>query len=171
MLAVYNSCGKQKNVAQVPLPAANPEAISAVGAIVQEYRGQLAGIVDRAALPQDLPAANEARQTTGLAETTGAKKPVLVRAFKPMGYDCTADSGTFTLRRRTAGNLTVEISLDVGTWSRSLTSHFQVQGIGFAGSSWLTTWLPSLRNWIAVSFVRAVEAASGPSPEWYKPES
>jgi hypothetical protein len=35
----------------------------------------------------------------------GPKKPVLLRAFKPMG-DCRSGSGTFTLRRRTAGNLT-----------------------------------------------------------------
>jgi len=70
----------------------------------------------------------EALQTTALGQNTGPKKPVLVRAFRPMGYDCQAASGTFTLRRRTPGNLTVEISLDVGTWSRSLTAFFQSPG-------------------------------------------
>jgi hypothetical protein len=32
-----------------------------------------------------------------------------------VGYDCQAEHSTFTLRRRTPGNLTVEIDLDVGT--------------------------------------------------------
>ena len=55
-----------------------------------------------------------------------------MRAFKPLGYDCQAGSGTFTLRRRTPGNLTVEISLDVGTWSKSLHRSFSVKGVGFS---------------------------------------
>lgn len=70
-------------------------------AVVSEYRARLAELIDRAALPHDLPPALEAMRDTGLGETTGPKNPVLVRAFKPMGYDCRGDSGTFTLRRRT----------------------------------------------------------------------
>ena len=81
--------------------------------------------------PHDLPPAMEALTTIGLGETAGPKKPVLLRAFKPMGYDCRGGSGTFTLRRRTAGNLTVAIDVDVGTWSRSLTAGFSVTGLGF----------------------------------------
>jgi len=136
----------------------------------------------------------EALQTTALGQNTGPKKPVLVRAFKPLGYDCQAASGTFTLRRRTPGNLTVEISLDVGTWSRSLTAFFKVQGLGFpallplppsrraAGGGqypigdadrWqqLVDNLAALVTELDRSFVPAIEAASGPSPEWYRPES
>jgi len=71
----------------------------------------------------------EALKSTSLGQTTASKKPVLVRAFKPLGYDCRGGSGTFTLRRRTSGNLTVEINLDVGTWSRSLTGFFKVHGL------------------------------------------
>jgi hypothetical protein len=204
--AVLAACGKAKNTVQIPLagspapatalqPAApSPEIASAVRAVVLDYRARFAEIVDRAALPHDLPPALEALTTTGLAETTGPKKPVLIRAFKPMGYDCRAESATFTLRRRTPGNLTVEISLDVGTWSRSLTASFRVTGMGFtallplpvskraiAGGQYkiggAERWQQIVDNLAALvaefdrSFVPAVEAASGPSLDWYKPES
>ena len=66
----------------------------------------------------------EALKTIGAGEPTGPKKPILVGAFKPMGYDCRGGSGTFTLRRRTPGNLTVEVEVDVGTWSSNLTATF-----------------------------------------------
>ena len=63
--------------------------------------------VDRANLPHDLPPNQEAF-TAGV--TSGPKKPELVRAFTPMGYDCRSESaGSFTLRRRTPGNLTAEL--------------------------------------------------------------
>jgi len=119
---------------------------------------------------------------------------VLVRAFKPLGYDCRGGSGTFTLRRRTSGNLTVEIELDVGTWSRSLTASFSVVGLGFkalyplrvskraiAGGQYkignAERWQQIVDNLAALvaeldrGFVPAIEAASGPSPAWFTPES
>jgi hypothetical protein len=203
VLAIF---GKAKSTAQVPLtqspaPAAttqlaqpSSEAASAVKAVVQDYRARFAEVMDRAALPHDLPPSMEALTTTSLAATTGPKKPVLTRAFKPLGYDCRAGSGTFTLRRRTAGNLTVEIYMDVGTWSRSLTASFRVTGLGFtallplpvskraiAGGQYKigdsVRWQQIVDNLAALvaeldrGFVPAVEAAAGPSPEWYSPES
>jgi hypothetical protein len=172
----------------------NPDAARAVRAVVEDYRARFDEILERAALPHDLPPVREALQNTALGQTTGPKKPVLVRAFKPLGYDCQAASGTFTLRRRTPGNLTVEISLDVGTWSRSLTAFFKVHGLGFrallplpasrraAGGGqypigdaehWqqLVDNLAALVTELDRGFVPAIEAASGPSPEWYRPES
>jgi hypothetical protein len=201
--AVLAACGKAKSTTQVPLalgpaaatnpPAAgpSPEVARAVSEVVRDYRTRLAEIVDRAALPHDLPSAQE---RIPLGETPGPKKPVLVRAFKPLGYDCRGGSGTFTLRRRTPGNLTVEIELDVGTWSNSLTAGFEVQGLGFTARFPLPVskraigggqyqiggaerWQQIVDNLAALvaeldrSFVPAVEAASGPSPEWFKPES
>ena len=97
-------------------------------------------------------------------------------------------------RRRTAANLTVEVELDVGTWSRSLTAGFSVTGLGFTARLPLPAskramgggqykigdaahWQKLVENLAALvaefdrSFVPAVEAASGPSPEWYKPDS
>ncbi len=109
-----------------------------------------------------------------------------------MGYSCSGGSGTFTLRRRTAGNLTVEISLDVGTWSRSITASFKVVGLGFKATLPLPVskraagqypigdaarWQQIVDNLAALvaeyerSFVPAVEAVAGATPEWYTPVS
>jgi len=205
VMAILAACGTVKKTVQVPFAAGtngvaektaapDPEVAIAVRAVVQDYRTRIEEILDRAALPHDLPPTLEALKTTVLGQTTGPKKPVLTRAFGPLGYDCTAGSGVFTLRRRTPGNLTVEISLDVGTWSRSLTSFFKVQGLGFravlplpvsrraAGGGQYPIgdadrWQQIVDNLAAVvaeldrTFVPAVEAVSGPSPEWYTPES
>jgi hypothetical protein len=160
---------------------------------VLDYRSRFGDVIDRARLPHDLPPALEALKSTRLGETSGPMKPVLVRAFKPMGYDCRGGTGTFTLRRRTPGNLTVQISLDVGTWSRSLTASFGVTGLGFTARLQLPVskrsglgqyrigdaahWQQMVDNLAALvgeldrSFVPAVEAAAGSSPEWFKPES
>jgi hypothetical protein len=62
---------------------------------------------------------------------SGPLKPTLVAAFGPRGYDCRGGSGTFTLRRRTSSNHLVDLELDVGTWSRSLTAMFHVRGPRF----------------------------------------
>lgn len=203
--AVLAACGKIKRTVQVPLAAGAapsappqfarlpPEVAKAVSEVVQDYKARLAEVVERAAPPHDLPPALEALQTISVAATTGPKKPVLVRAFKPMGYDCQAGRGTFTLRRRTAGNLTVEISLDVGTWSKSLHGSFAVKGVGFSARLRLPVskralegmqyrigdaahWQQLVDNMAAIvaeldrTFVPAIEAASGPAPEWFTPE-
>jgi hypothetical protein len=199
--AVLAVCGKIKSTVQVPFEvnptavavAPDPEVARAVKEIVLDYRARMEEILDRAAMPNDLPPFQEALRSTALGQATGPKKPVLVRAFKPMGYDCQAGSGTFTLRRRTEGNLAVEISIDVGTWSRSITAHFIVRGPGFRavlplpvsrragggqypigdGERWgkIVDNMAELVKELEGSFVPAVEAASGPAPEWYRPES
>jgi hypothetical protein len=51
-----------------------------------------------------------------------------------MGYACRGGSGEFHLNRRTSGNLTVELYLDVGTWSHQVSAAFIVQGAGFKAS-------------------------------------
>jgi hypothetical protein len=206
VMAVLAIFGKAKSTMQVPLaqsPAPSittqlaqpsPEAAGAVKAVVQDYRSRFAEVMDRAALPHDLPPSIEVLTTTSAAATTGPKKPILTRGFKPMGYDCRAGSGTFTLRRRTTGNLTVEIYMDVGTWSRSVTASYRVTGLGYTALLPLPVskraigggqyrigdavrWQQIVDNFAALvreldrSFVPAVEAAAGPSPEWYSPES
>lgn len=111
-----------------------------------------------------------------------------------MGYICKGESATFILRRRTAANLTLELSVDVGTWSRSVTPIFFVRGMGFKGSLFLPVtanglpmgnypigdgerWQKIVENLAALvaelerTFVPEIEAATGPSPEWYRPES
>lgn len=106
--AVLAACGNIKRTVQAPFAASsepatapqpaeinpvgpNPEAARAVRAIVQDCRTRFDEILDRAALRHDLPPASEALQSTPLGHTTGPKKPVLVRAFKPLGYDCHGD--------------------------------------------------------------------------------
>ena len=39
------------------------------------------------------------------------------------------ESGTFTLKRRTAGNLAVGLTLDVGTWGNSIAAFMRVLGL------------------------------------------
>jgi hypothetical protein len=204
---VLAACGKVKKTIQAPLamgPAAqrpsidtaSPEKAAAIRAVVQDYRARTSEILDRANLPHDLPPNQEA---FALGVTSGPKKPGLVRAFTAMGYDCRSESaGSFTLRRRTPGNLTAELHLDVGTWSNNVMAFFRVQGliegIGFKGSMILPVsrravpggqypiggperWQQIVDNLAALvaeldrTFVPAIEAISGPSPDWYKPET
>jgi len=203
--AVLAACGKLKNTVQVPLTTSGtptqppqfarlpPEVAKAVNDVLVDFKSRIVEVVERAAPPHDLPPTLEALQTIGFGEATGPKKPVLVRAFKPLGYDCQADRGTFTLRRRTPGNLTVQIDLDVGTWSKSLLGCFSVKGVGFSARLRLPVskraldgaqyrigdgahWQKLVDNMAAIvgeldrTFVPAIEAAAGPAPEWFTPE-
>lgn len=200
VVALFSKIGKARKARQFPLPGENPafpqaaklEVLEAVRNVVTKYRARVPELLESVEFPHDLPPALEARQGAPFGEKTGPKKPVLVRAFGPMGYDCKAESATFTLRRRTPSNLTLEVSLDVGTWSRSLTAGFAVRGLGFCASVSLPVsrragaaqypigdgdqWQKLVDN-LAVfvkelerSFVPAVETAAGPSPEWFTPE-
>jgi hypothetical protein len=205
--SVLAACGKVKKTVQAPLvigqaaqrptiDTASPEKAAAIRAIVHDYRTRMTEILDHANPPHDLPPNQEA---VALGVTSGPKKPGLVRAFTPMGYDCRSESaGSFTLRRRTSGNLTAEICLDVGTWSNSVTAIFRIhgliEGIGFKGTLILPVarraiagaqypigdaerWQQIVENLAAIvaeldrTFVPAIEAVAGPSPDWYKPET
>jgi hypothetical protein len=174
--------------------SANPKAAHAVKAIVLDYRARLKEVVERAALPHDLPTrGSEAQRDVQLGVTSGPRKPALDRAFKPLGYDCRGESGTFTLRRRTRANLTVELHLDVGTWGHNVLAMFMVWGLGFKATLMLPIsandlaggqypigdaqrWQKIVENLAALvaeldrSLVPEIEAAAGPSPEWYQPE-
>ncbi len=197
--AVIKACGKAKKTVQVPILApgggltvsiapANQEAVKAV---VADYRGRLKEVVASAGMPHHLPPTAEALGRN-LGVTAGPRKPALVAAFKPMGYDCTGGTGEFHLRRRTLGNLTVELSLDVGTWSHSVTAIFLVHGAGFRATltipvgqeAWgqypigdAAQWQKIVENLAALvreldrTFVPAIEQAAGPSPAWYQPSS
>jgi hypothetical protein len=216
--SVFAACGKVRKTIQVPIvtaPAAPPGTDvpqsmlakgEAIRSIVRAYRTRMGEFLD--ALPHDLPQREEvapAASPTGLP-VSGPKKPELVRAFEPMGYDCRGDSGTFTLKRRTGANLTVKLSLDVGTWSNSLTAFMQVLGLidgeGFKATLSLPAsrraarglvngvelpaqfpiggaerWKQIVDNLAALvaaldrTFVPEIETASGPSPEWFRPET
>lgn len=210
--AVLRACGKARKTTQVPLPDAvpaeaqagdlapqpaaampTPERVAEVNAVVAEIKQNFAAILDRAAPPHDLPDPREVLSESA-GQRAGPLKPALEEAFGPLGYDCRGGHGSFTLRRRTPGNLTVQITLDVGTWSHSVLGLFLVQGLGFKANFRLPVgrhpaaigqypignaerWRKIVDNLAALaaeldrSVVPAIESAAGPSPEWYRPEA
>jgi hypothetical protein len=172
-----------------PKPAL-PKEIGIVNPILLKYKkGELQALVERIGLPHDLPPAGEAMVTARGA--SGPLKPALVDAFKPRGYDCRGGSGMFTLRRRTATNHIVDIELDVGTWSRSVTFMFSVRGPGFNATLLppvtardasrqypignTANWEQIVANIAAISdeldrtFVADIVAAVDPAPAWFEP--
>jgi hypothetical protein len=176
------------------IPSVNPEAVRAVQGIVTDYRARMKEVLERAALPHNLPPAGEAYRDTPLGVGSGPRKPSLERSFKPMGYSCRGESGTFSLRRRTAANLTLELHLDVGTWGHKVVGAFRVWGLGFKAALIIPVsangvigaqypigdadrWQKIVENLAALvpelerSFVPEIEVAAGPSPEWYEPQS
>jgi hypothetical protein len=86
----------------------------------------------------------------------------------------------------------VELHLDVGTWGRSVFAIFRILGVGFNATLTVPVsaaamaaaqypigdadrWRKIVDNLGAMvaeldrSFVPEIEAAAGPSPEWYQP--
>jgi hypothetical protein len=199
--AVIKACGKARRTEQVPIRAPGgglvgavpPENADAVKAIAADYRARINEVVERAALPHDLPLASEMLvQNPGVM--AGPRKPAIEAAFKPMGYGCRGGSGEFHLTRRTSGNLTVELYLDVGTWSHDVSASFLVRGAGFSASLGIPVgpknapggqypigdaaqWQKIVENLAAIvreldrGYVPEVEQAAGPSPAWYLPPS
>jgi len=142
--SIVAACGKLKPTRRLDVlyadmdPAAAQEAVAgktrvaaAVKAVQADYKNRLAEIAALANLPHDLPPATRARSETPYGVTTGPKKPAIVKAFVPLGYAVTYQSGTFTLSRPRPNGVTVDVSIDVGTWSRKLTAMQIVRGPGF----------------------------------------
>jgi hypothetical protein len=166
-----------------------PQAFTEIRAIITKYRSGMSALVERIGLPHDLPPASEALRTSRGAR--GPLKPALVDAFTPRGYDCRGGSGIFTLRRRTAKNHIVDVELDVGTWSRSVTFMFHVRtpGINATLTPPVTARDPSRQypigdtgNWQQIvaniaaivdelerTFLADVEAVVDPAPAWFEP--
>jgi hypothetical protein len=218
--ALLSACGKARKTVQVPMVAAPvataaaampPSGIAqsdtgdAIRTIVRAYRARMTELLET--LPHDLPhqVENVAEASPSESLSTGPKKPHLVRAFAPLGYDCRGESGSFRLQRRTPDNLTVRLQIDVGTWYSAITAFMQVIGMingqGFKATLPLHAsrhavrgevrgvelpsqfpigsperWgqivdnLATLVSALDRTFVPEIEAASGPSPEWFRPE-
>jgi hypothetical protein len=193
--AILAGLGKPKSKAQFVAPDASasptsvPREIALVNPILLKYKNGMKALIERIGLPYDLPPAGEARQAS--LGASGPLKPALVEAFKPRGYDCRGGSGMFTLRRRTATNHIVDVELDVGTWSRSVTFMYSVRGPGFNATLMppvsardasrqypigdTANWQQIVANIAAIvdeldrTFVADVEAAVDPAPEWFEP--
>jgi hypothetical protein len=168
-----------------------------VKAIATKYRDSIQAIVAQAHLPHDLPKHAEMSELSkGL--NSGPKKPSLERVFKPMGYSVSGGTGSamgsFSVRRRTAAHSTLELRLDTGTWFHAVMAMFLVYGLGWkatlllppaanavAGAQYpigdAEQWNKVVENLAALvtelerTFVPEIEAMTGPSPEWYKPEN
>jgi hypothetical protein len=206
--AILAGLGKPRRKSQLALPGVAPAAaavastqaadpaqpavardMSLIAPIVATYRREMPSLIQRIGLPHDLPPAAEVRLTS--LGATGPLKPTLVEAFSRRGYDCHGGSGTFTIRRRTAANHVIDVELDVGTWSRSVTFMFHLKGPGFKA-----TLLPPVgaradarqypigdtANWERIvanigaiadelerTFVREIEAIVDPAPAWFEP--
>ena len=214
---VLAACGKAKKTVQAPLPenpgagpvpavrlasgmavpSANPELAVKVKAIAVQYRDRLPELVRDFKWPHDLPDNMEMLHLAAGVHA-GPKKPALERVFKPMGYSVqggtAGETGSFSLRRRTAANTTLALSLDCGTWSHSLLAMFLIYGMGFKASLTVPPaknaaiggqykigdaehWQKIVENMGAFvaelerTFVPEIEAVTGPSPEWYQPVS
>ena len=218
VVTLLSACGKVRKTIQVPMvatPAATAAAVSpggltpdmddAIRTVVRGCRARMTELLDT--LPHDLPdqVGSAAATPPDGGPSAGPKKPDLVRAFAPLGYDCRGESGSFRLQRRTPGNLTVRLQVDVGSWNSSVTAFMQV--IGMVNGHGFKATLPlhasrhavrgevrgvelpsqfpigSAERWTQIvdnlatlvaaldrSFVPEVEAISGPSPEWFRPE-
>jgi hypothetical protein len=197
--AVIEALGKIKQTEQVPIRTSEgalvgsipPANVEAVKAIIAGYRTRISEVIERAALPHDLPPASEIRDRDA-GVTAGPRKPALEAAFKPMGYRCQGGAGEFHLTRRTIGNLAMELYLDVGTWSHDVSAVFLARGAGFSvslgipagpriapGSQYpigdAAQWQKIVENLAAMvreldrSLVPEIEQAAGPSPAWYQP--
>lgn len=169
-------------------PAAAPD-VARISPIVASYRSGMKALLERVGLPHDLPPAVEARLPSRGA--SGPLKPALVQAFASRGFDCRGKSGVFTLRRRTAANHVIDVALDVGSWSRSVTFMFHVRGPGFNATlvppvtvrddarqypiGDTANWEQIVANIAAIvdelerTFVAEIEAAVDPAPAWFDP--
>src|SRR5579863_6530907 len=121
--------GKARTLAQFPIEESGEgervvlkgksQAPPELLALAERLKARIPELIAGAQMPHAIDSARAEHAQSPL-------KPALEKHFKPMGFACKGGSGIFTLRRRTASNHVVEVSLDVGTWSRHLTGHFHV---------------------------------------------
>jgi hypothetical protein len=133
--AFLATLGKARTVAQFPITQGEDgeeivvkgraQAPPELAALAERARARMPELIAGAQMPHAIASARAEYSMHPL-------KPPLEKHFKPLGYTCKGGSGIFTLRRRTADNHVVEVSLDVGTWSRHLTGHFHVYMPDFA---------------------------------------
>ena len=182
----------KSSVATTPNEA-HPSAVTndraTIAPIIAKYRTGMRSLIERLKLPHDLPPENEARHMN--RGGSGPLKPALVDAFSSRGFDCHGGSGLFTLQRRTTDNHVVELKLDVGTWSRSVTAMFRVRGPEFNAALELPVTaraqgrqypIGDVENWERVvaniativdelerTFVKEIAAAVDRAPQWFNP--
>ncbi|MCC6263782.1 MAG: hypothetical protein IT169_09415 [Bryobacterales bacterium] len=188
--AVSSASGAPPSGAEA-LPKLTADTLQKIAAVAREFQERMPAILERNPLPYELPPLAEALEA-GLRKSPGEKKPALVAAFQPMGFRIRGGSGEFVLRRRTSTNLTVMLTIDVGTWSNLAAARYAVMGPGFSAGVSLPVSVSSLganqypigdaAQWGKIvanlaalarvlddSFLPAIEALAGPAPEWFEP--
>jgi hypothetical protein len=185
--------GKARTAAQFPIEESEEgekvvvkgksQAPPELTALAERLRERMPDLIAGARMPHVIASARADHAQSPL-------KPALEKHFKPIGYACKGGSGIFTLRRRTADNHVVEVNLDVGTWSRSLTGHFHVYMPDFQirlpmpASAELNArqcdigdaerWEELVENMAAFTayldreVVPEVEKVAGPAPAWFE---
>jgi hypothetical protein len=191
--AFLATLGKPRTAAQLPITESEEgEAVVLKGksqappelvALTERLKGRIPEWIAGARMPHAITSAKAEHSAHPL-------KPALEKHFKLLGYTCKGGSGIFTLRRRTADNHVVEVELDVGTWSRSLTGHFHVYMPDFQirlpmpASAELNArqcdigdaerWEKLVENMAAFTahldreVVPEVEKVAGPAPAWFE---
>lgn len=114
-------------------PKPNPEILQEIAVLARDYRSRIPAIVEEHPFPHELPLLAEVLHAN-LGQNPGEKKRALVVAFQPLGFRIRGGSGIFTLRWRSPTNLTVELTIDVGTWSNLVSARYAVLGPGFSAS-------------------------------------
>lgn len=206
---IFAACGKTQKVNHVALgdraasttPGAAPSAsappsptadnLQKIADLARDYRTSMPAILESNPLPHPLPPLAEALKAN-LGRNPGEKKPPLFAAFQPLGVRIRGGSGVFTLRRKTSTNLTVELTIDVGTWSNLASARYAVLGPGFSAgvplpiaasaigapqypigdaAQWakIVANLAALTQVLDASLLPEVEALAGPVPEWFEP--
>ncbi|MDH3223779.1 MAG: hypothetical protein OEO23_08685 [Gemmatimonadota bacterium] len=164
-----------------------PGTGSRIREIINRYRTSMSERVANLDLPHQLRP-----RPGGSLGGSGPSKPGLVSAFRPLGYDCRGDSGVFTLRQRAPNGLVRDVVVDVGSWSRMVTAFYRIQGPGITASVPLPvtkgndvalqypmgdeeSWQRITENLAAIvaeldrTLLPEMEAATGPTPEWFDP--
>lgn len=191
--AFLATLGKARTSAQLPITESEDgekillkgkaQAPPELAALAERLKARVPELIAGAGMPHAITSAQAGHSAHPL-------KPALEKHFKPMGYACKGGSGIFTLRRRTAGNHVVEVNLDVGTWSRSLTGHFHMYMPDFQfrlpmpASAELRAmqcaigdearWEQLVENMAAFTayldreVVPEVERVAGPAPAWFE---
>lgn len=191
--AFLSTLGKPKKTTQFPIkddPAGEAIPLSQRLSSVPPQLAEVGQRI-RAALPELIAGAKMPNEITAAQAPTAAHplKPTLEKHFRPLGYSCQGGSGTFTLRRRTAEHHVVEVSLDVGTWSRHLIATFCVHVPDFRwrfpmpaapGMTALQCSIGDAERWEKIvenlaaltlhldrEIVPEISATAGPAPEWF----
>lgn len=182
---------QQHLLASEPSPAQQYTPPDAVFSLIADYRASLSENIAAAQMPHPLEPAPPGSTPP---EERGPKKKALEQFFQPLGYTPQYKSGVYKLRRHTPGRLQVTVELDVGTWSHQILGSYEVQGLGFRARLPLPAApnqigrpqfpIGDAENWRKIvenvarlvahydaTLTPALDAAAGPMPDYFQPNS